>query len=200
MKIAITGTNSGIGKSLVSKLTDHSIVPITRNALDLSSIQNVLQFEIPTVDMLINMAATDIGGKIIFDKHEPNEIVSIFNTNLLSPILLSQKVLAQNSNCKIVNVTSTNNKRYYPNDLAYSLTKVSLSDFNSMLQIEYPNIKILEICVGLTKTNFNKNRYKNHKERYQDIYQNKHLTSDYVANQISKVLFDDNIKFIEISP
>lgn len=200
MDILITGTNSGIGKELSKILTDHNVLSLTRTELDLSNISDVLNYNMPKIDILINMAATDVGGKIIFDNHDAQDIVTTLNTNLMSPILLSQKALKNNINCKIVNITSTNNKRYYQNNLIYSITKKSLTDFTNFLQIEYPNIKTLEIRLGLTKTNFNKNRYKNHMDRYQEIYQNPHLSAEYVASVIHKILFDDKIKFIEISP
>jgi short-subunit dehydrogenase len=154
----------------------------------------------PTVDMLINCAGTDIGGKIEFIKHNTNEIVNIINTNLVAPVLLSQKALKNNINCKIVNVTSTNNKKYYANNLAYSLTKKALESFTNMLQVEYPKANILEVRLGLTKTNFNHSRYKGHEERFNDIYSNPHLTVDEVVTQLVEVLFDNSIKFIEIAP
>ena len=69
-----------------------------------------------------------------------------------------------------------------------------------MLQIEYPDVCVLEVQLGLTKTNFNNNRYKNYENRYHDIYNNKHLQADFVAEKICSVLFDNSIKFIEISP
>lgn len=201
MNILITGTSSGVGKGLSLALsTSHNVIGLTRTDLDLSNVERVSSFDLPVIDMLINCAGTDIGGKIEFTKHKTSEIVTIMNTNLLAPVLLSQKALQLNKNCKIVNITSTNNIKYYPNNLAYSLTKKSLESFTNMLQVEYPKANILEVRLGLTKTNFNQNRFKGHEERFNDIYSNKHLTIDEAVSQITNILFNDNIRFVEVAP
>lgn len=201
MNILITGSSSGVGNGLAKILSiANNVIGLTRNDLDLSNIKNVSIFELPVIDMLINCAGTDIGGKIEFTNHNTDEIVKILNTNLVSPVILSQKALKNNVNCKIVNITSTNNNRYYANNLAYSLSKKALESFTNMLQVEYPKANILEVRLGLTKTNFNKNRFKGHEDRFNDIYVNKHLTIDEAVSQITSVLFNDSIKFIEVAP
>ena len=200
MKIVITGTASGIGHELVKKLSHHDVTALTRQDLDLSSVNSVINYNIETCDMLINCAATDVGGKIDFVNHDANRIAEILNTNLLCPMLLSQQALSKNRSCKIVNITSTNNNRYHPNNLAYSLSKQALADFGAMLKVDYPDIQYLEIKLGLTKTNFNNNRYRYNQDRFVDVYEHRHLTVDWATSKIVDVLFDSSIKMIEISP
>jgi short-subunit dehydrogenase len=201
MKIAITGTSSGIGKELSNQLrTHHDVLCIIRNDLELNDVTAVINYNMPTVDMLINCAGTDRGGKIEFTKQDSNSISNILTTNLISPVLLSHKVLKSNSTCKIVNITSTNNKQYWPNNLAYSLSKKALSEFGRMLQVDHPTVNYLEIQLGLTKTNFNQNRYVGHEDRFDDVYRNTHLTPDSAVKRILPVLFDNTVKFIEVSP
>lgn len=200
MNIFLTGGSSGIGQALKCILEkDHTVFAPTRNQLDLSAVEALHSATIEC-DMLINCAGTGIGGKQPFVDHSTVDIVDIFNINLIAPIVLSHRALKFNTKCKIVNITSTNNNRYWPNDLVYSLTKKSLSDFGNMLKVDYPNCRLLEVCVGLTKTNFNSNRYHREPQRYQDIYVNSHLTADTVAKKIVDVVFDDRVKYIEISP
>lgn len=203
MKILITGTSSGVGLALHTALstTGHEVIELNRTLLDLDDIAAVAAYSMPVVDMLINCAGTGVGGKIDFVSHSNFEILTILNTNLISPVLLSKKALKNNTDCKIVNITSTNNNRYYPGDLIYSLSKKALAEFGAMLQVEFPNVKYLEVKLGLTKTNFNKNRYANWSDRYVDIYkQHPYLTADLAADHIVKVLFDDHVKCIEVSP
>ena len=201
MRILITGSSSGVGQGLLLALSSsHTIIGLSRSVLDLSVTEQVSNFNMPIIDMLINCAGTDIGGKIEFTKHNTKEVIDIINTNLIAPVILSQKALIKNHQCKIVNISSTNNIQYYPNNLTYSLTKKSLESFTNMLQIEYPEINILEIRLGLTKTNFNGNRYKGHEERFTDVYSNPHLTVDEVVTRITTVLFNNTVKFKEIAP
>lgn len=200
MKIVVTGTSSGIGLELTNRLRQFDVVSLTRNDVDLSNVKDVLDYDIDVCDMLINCAGTDIGGKIDFAQHNSKHVVDILTTNLLSPVILSQKVLRKNSKCKIVNITSTNNNRYYANNLAYSLSKKALSEFGAMLKVDYPDVQYLEIRLGLTKTNFNNSRYQFDKDRYNDVYANSHLTVDQAVDKMMPVLFDSTIKFIEVSP
>lgn len=199
MKTLITGVSSGVGQQLL--LTIPNSIGLTRNELDLSIIEDVKAYDLPEADMFINCAGTDIDGKIEFINHSVSSMITIMNTNLISPMILSKKALEKNQYCKIVNITSTNNNRYYPSNLTYSLSKLALSDFGKMLQIEYPALRYLEVRLGLTKTAFNKNRFKNDPSRFQDIYEgNPHLLPKYVAEQLASVIYNDNIKFIEIAP
>jgi short-subunit dehydrogenase len=201
MKILLTGSSSGVGQMLYQQLCiNHEVTAPARQQLDLLDSEQILKFVHQSYDMLINCAGTGIGGKIDFVNHNATNIKDILQTNLIAPVLLSQAVLKHNPRAKIVNITSTNNLRYWPNDLAYSLSKKAVEEFGKMLMIEYPIINYLEVRLGLTKTNFNQNRFKNELNRYTELYQNNYLTPDNVANKICNVLFDDTVKFIEISP
>jgi short-subunit dehydrogenase len=201
MKILLTGGSSGIGKALFHLLSiTHKVDSPTRYQLDLSQYDSVVNFTIDRYDMLINCAGTDVGGKIDFVQHDSLEVKKILDVNFVNAVLLTQKVLRSNPMCKIVNVTSTNNNRYWPNNLAYSLSKKALESFGEMLLIEYPSSLYLEIRLGLTKTEFNNNRFKHSPDRFYDIYTNPHLMPLTVAEKINDVLFDNNVKFIEISP
>lgn len=201
MKIAVTGSTSGVGKALVGLLEmRHEMIHLSRAKFDLGDPEAVIHSKFDACDMLINCAGTDRGGKIEFAEHNPIDIHEIMSVNLLAPMYLTRQALAKNPDCKIVNITSTNNNRYWPNDLAYSLSKKALEEFGNMLRVEYPDIDLLEVRLGLTKTNFNQNRYLNCPERFVDIYEQPHLIPEEVAIRIATVLFDPAIKFIEISP
>ena len=90
MKILLTGSSNGLGQKLHQLLTalDHDVVAPTRDQLNLADTNNVIAFAVNHVDMLINCAGTGIGGKIDFCHHNINDVVEIFNTNLVAPIVL----------------------------------------------------------------------------------------------------------------
>ena len=75
-----------------------------------------------------------------------------------------------------------------------------MSEFGTMLKVDYPDVDYLEIRLGLTKTNFNQNRYCNDPNRFVDIYQNTHLTVVQAVDLMMPAIFDSSVKFIEIAP
>jgi short-subunit dehydrogenase len=106
MIIGITGTGSGVGQAIVDCLrtsTKHKIISISRSTLDLADIPAVLSYKLPAVDVFINCAGTGHGGKITFTQHLPQYVAEILNTNVIAPVLLSQKALIQNPTCRILN-------------------------------------------------------------------------------------------------
>jgi short-subunit dehydrogenase len=157
--IAITGTSSGVGKELYNVLSkDYDVIGLTRNDIDLDYPDRIK--ELGKVDVLVNCAGHDLGGKVKFTEHKFEHWHKIMNTNLISAMRLTQLVLEHNPKAKIVNITSTNNDHFYPGDLVYSLTKKALEEFGRMIQIEFPDSTIKEVRLGLTKTNFNQNRHR----------------------------------------
>ena len=130
MKILLTGSSSGVGQELKNILVStHEVDCPSRHQLDLNNNDSIINYVSQSYDVLINCAGTGIGGKIDFINHDSKLLQEILQTNLVGTLLLTQQVLKQNPACKIVNITSTNNNRYWPNDLVYSLSKKSLEIF-----------------------------------------------------------------------
>jgi|SaaInlLV_10m_DNA_4_1040232.scaffolds.fasta_scaffold05517_2 3-hydroxy acid dehydrogenase / malonic semialdehyde reductase len=204
MNILITGTSSGIGKNIKDQLhtSHHHIFSIDRSEYDLD-IQNVFNsYTLPAnIDILINCAGHDIGGKVDFINHKPEHWLRIMNANLINAIYLTQLVLNSNKDATIINITSTNINQYYPDDLIYSLTKTALATFTDYLRIEYTDnaINFKEVRLGLTKTNFVKNRHKENHIAVIDLYNShNHLTADEVGHKIIDFMFS-NQSFIQIN-
>ena len=196
--IVLTGCSSGIGAALKEKLADTYC--ITRDMWDMDTpIPNDI---VPNnVTMLINIAGHDVGGKINFSNHKLEHWSRVLQTNLVSTMALTHQTLNKNPTATIVNITSTNVDQYWPNDLVYSLSKVALSEFTKMLRIEYNNeMQFREVRLGLTKTNFVKNRYAVDHAPVDDLYSKyEHLLPKEVAQRIVEFI-DTNENFIRIAP
>ena len=198
MIIAITGTSSGVGKELYNVLSkEYQVIGLTRKDIDLDYPDKIDKLE--QVDILINCAGHDLGGKVKFTEHRFEYWHKIMNTNLISAMRLTQLALQNNPKAMIVNVTSTNNDHFYPGDLVYSLSKKALQEFGRMIQIEFPEATIKEVRLGLTKTNFNQNRYRLKHKPIDNLYDIEHLKPKDVARQIADFIFDRDL-FTRIAP
>lgn len=198
MKYFITGTTSGIGQAIKQRLSTHEVFEINRADVDLNTPELINSIKLPTVDYAILNAGHDLGGGVPFTEHDPSSIQKILNCNLISNVLLTQKLLQNNKNTIIVFITSTNINKQYPNNLAYNLSKLGMKNLYDLIKIDYPDAKIKEARIGLTKTEFNNNRHKENHKPINDLYVMKHMTPDNVADSIL-YLIESEADFWEIN-
>lgn len=167
--VLITGTSSGIGKYLGSKLSKKfNVVGISRRSkkifnqnyfhyrLDInnySKMQNVIKnilFKFKKIDILINNAGTNIShGNIYFVRKE--FIKETINTNLTSTILLTQEVLRSmiiNKNGKIINICSSVTNLLPEGESIYAASKAGLVSFSKVLSKEIKKFNLSSNCVS----------------------------------------------------
>ncbi len=198
MKYLISGTTSGIGKALKQKLDPKSVYELNRDVVDLNEPLSVKDIELPNVDCAILNAGHDLGGGVPFVDHDDTQMLKVINCNLVSNVLLAQKLLKNNLQTIIVFITSTNVNKQYPNNLAYNMTKLGMKNLHDLIMIDHPEAKVKEARVGLTKTQFNSNRHKENHKPINDLYANKHLNADSVAERVIELVMS-NENMMEIN-
>ena len=71
------------------------------------------------------------------------------------------------------------------------MTKLGMKNLHDLIKIDYPEAKVKEARIGLTKTQFNNNRHKENHKAINDLYANKHLSPDVVAEQVIELAVSD---------
>ena len=175
--IILTGISKGIGKAIFSNLSNQfEVIGISRNLsenkkskrklkieCDLSKLLDVEQLDLSFIEpnnqiIFINNAAIiepiAINGTI---KRE--SIEKIYNTNVIAPIILIQKILnlSNPERIKIINITSGAAKKPLPGWSLYSSSKAAVEIYLEALLLEYPNIKIINYDPGVVDTNMQMN-------------------------------------------
>lgn len=195
MRIAITGTTSGLGKALYDALSPHhEVISINRPEFDLSKTEDVNRIDLTNVDILINNAGHALGGGRNFKNHKQDQWIAILETNLKAPMLLTQKFINQNTCGKIVFITSQVVESALGGDTAYSASKAGVSFFAQCLRKEIsPEFSVLEIRSKRIRSNFPNNR-KIHSTDVLDTFYDTRccMQADQVAHLVRMVL-DTNI-------
>jgi 3-hydroxy acid dehydrogenase/malonic semialdehyde reductase len=117
------------------------------------------------VDVLINNAGHDIGGRKRFDLGSPDDWSAIIETNLIGLMRVTRAILpdmvARNTG-DIVNMGSINGLRIIPDMAPYSASKAGVHMFTDTLRGELAEtgIRVTELHPGLTRTGIILARYR----------------------------------------
>jgi NADP-dependent 3-hydroxy acid dehydrogenase YdfG len=203
MKIAITGTTSGIGYTLAKNLRQrHTVFEINRPRFDLGLLSNLDQIDLTGVDVLINNAGHSNGGGVGLLNHKTEDWASIINVNLQAPIYLTQKFIQQNTQGKIIFLTSKAIENNIGGDAVYSCAKSGLSTFISCMRDELSttSFKMAEIRSGRVKTSFARNRNIHTPAVLETFYDNKpSLDTNDIVSVTNFIIDNDFVQSITIS-
>ncbi|AWM01793.1 SDR family oxidoreductase [Bradyrhizobium amphicarpaeae] len=199
--VVLTGAAGGMGRAITKALLDSGrrVVLVDRDAkalqelaatagdkvfpieLDISDAKAVdrLPDAIPghfrPVEILINNAGHDIGGRTRFDVGSADDWSNIIQTNLIGLMRVTRAILpgmVQRNAGHIVNISSINAVRIVPDMAAYSTSKAGVHMFTETLRGELADtaIRVTELQPGLTRTNIILTRYRGDTQKEKDYF------------------------------
>jgi 3-hydroxy acid dehydrogenase/malonic semialdehyde reductase len=199
--VVLTGAAGGMGRAITKALLESGrrVVLVDRDAkalqelaatagsavfpiqLDVSDAQAVdrLPEAIPAhfkpVDVLINNAGHDIGGRTRFDVGSADDWSNIIQTNLIGLMRVTRALLpdmVRRNAGHVVNISSINAVRIVPDMAAYSTSKAGVHMFTETLRGELADtaIRVTELQPGLTRTNIILTRYRGDKHKERDYF------------------------------
>jgi 3-hydroxy acid dehydrogenase / malonic semialdehyde reductase len=197
----LTGAAGGMGRAITRALIESGrrVVMVDRDAeslgafatemgestfavqLDITDAKNVdrLLDLIPDtfkpIDILINNAGHDIGGRTRFDIGSPDDWSNIIATNLIGLMRVTRSILpdmVKRNTGHIVNISSINAVRIVPDMAAYSTSKAGVHMFTETLRGELAEtaIRVTEIQPGLARTNIIVTRYRGDKQKEKEYF------------------------------
>jgi len=199
----VTGASSGIGRAVAKALLDDGCrvilagrneaalreVAATSHAanvhvlpLDITNFSAVDAFldQLPAafreIDLLVNNAGHDIGGRTRFDQGPADDWTNVIETNVSGLIRMTRAVvpgIIARGRGDIVNVGSVNALRVIPDMAAYSASKAAVHAFSDGLRADLANtpIRVIEILPGLTRTDIVVRRFRGDSARADAYYE-----------------------------
>jgi 3-hydroxy acid dehydrogenase/malonic semialdehyde reductase len=215
----ITGAASGIGRAIAEQLaaeghrvvlTDLDLEGATELAGSLGDKATALQLDITDrvrvdslpdlipaafrpIDILINNAGHDIGGRTRFDLGAADDWSSIIDTNLNGLMRVTRTMLPEmvrRNTGDIVNISSISAIRMMPDMAAYTASKAGVRAFTDILRADLAEtgIRVTEILPGLTKTNIILKRHRGDRALEQEYFERFKIALD-PADVARSVLF-----------
>jgi NADP-dependent 3-hydroxy acid dehydrogenase YdfG len=118
-----------------------------------------------TIEILVNNAGHDIGGRKRFDVGSADDWSAIVETNLIGLMRVTRAILpgmVQRDRGDIVNMSSISALRYVPDMAPYSASKAGVHMLSDVIRGELAEtaIRVTEIMPGLTRTGIISSRYR----------------------------------------
>jgi len=198
----VTGASSGIGAAIAAALAERGcrVVaaarrtdrlaalqgrfgerchPLEIDLTDTASLDRLLLDSLPepfrAVDILVNAAGHDVGGKVPFDQSRPSDWAGVLAVNLTALARLTQLVLPgmlARDRGDIINIGSVTTRRTASGLTAYAASKHGVHGFTEGLRADYAGtgIRITEIIPGMVRTEFALRRWRGDRMRADAFY------------------------------
>ena len=163
------------------------------NAKSVDRLPDLIPNAFKPVDILINNAGHDIGGRTRFDIGPADDWSSIIQTNLIGLMRVTRSILpdmVRRNSGHIVNISSINAVRIVPDMAAYSTSKAGVHMFTETLRGELAEtaIRVTEMQPGLTRTGIILTRYRGDRKKEKDYFEQFKLALD-PADVARSILF-----------
>jgi 3-hydroxy acid dehydrogenase/malonic semialdehyde reductase len=164
-------------RQFAAKIGD-STFPIQLDVTDAKSVDrlpDLIPNAFKPVDILINNAGHDIGGRTRFDVGPADDWSGIIQTNLIGLMRVTRSILpdmVKRNSGHIVNISSINAVRIIPDMAAYSTSKAGVHMFTETLRGELAEtaIRVTEMQPGLTRTGIILTRYRGDRKKEKDYF------------------------------
>ena len=185
----VSGASSGIGEAICRRLVAnrYRVVALARNearlarlanelgedcyplALDVTDAEAVsglcdsLPVEFREIDVLVNNAGHDTGGRRLFEEGSAEQWCDIIETNVQGTIRLTHALvdgMLARRRGHIVNMGSIAGLRPYATGSAYVASKYALHGLSETLRLDFAGrgLRVTEIMPGLVRTGFAERR------------------------------------------
>lgn len=180
----VTGAGSGIGRAIASALVERGArvtladvddqaatqlastlgplaLPLKLDVTDHLTVDRLLESIPPDfrpIDILINNAGHDVGGRTNFARGPADDWTSILDVNLTGMVRVTRAVvpeMIERNLGDIVNMSSISALRLVPETAAYTTSKAGVRAFSDGLRADLAEtaIRVTEVLPGLTRTN-----------------------------------------------
>jgi 3-hydroxy acid dehydrogenase/malonic semialdehyde reductase len=166
-RVILADKDDGKARALAKELGPRStalILDVTDGA-KVDRLLDLIPEEFRPIDVLVNNAGHDIGGRKRFDLGSADDWSAIVETNLIGLMRVTRAILPDmvaRNNGDIVNMGSINGLRIIPDMAPYSASKAGVHMFTDTLRGELAEtgIRVTELHPGLTRTGIILARYR----------------------------------------
>ncbi|MBC8241676.1 MAG: SDR family NAD(P)-dependent oxidoreductase, partial [Alphaproteobacteria bacterium] len=179
MRVIATGRDMARLQAVQDALGDlvFPFVLDVTDAVAVAALPGSLPAELRQVDVLINNAGHDVGGRRAFHDGAAHEWDSIIETNVGGLMRVSSALapgMVERGQGHIINMGSTSGLYTYAGGAAYNASKFAVHGFTEALRKDYAatDIRVTEILPGMVRTNFAATRLKGDEKGGDAYYDN----------------------------
>jgi len=197
----VTGASSGIGAAVARELAARnwkvicaarrierlvefvgelggSAVAVQLDIADRQSVETLLT-RLPEgwrdIEVLVNCAGHDVGGRRRFDKGSMDDWAAIIETNTIGTMRVTHAVIPgmlERGRGHVVNVGSIAGLEAYAGGAAYAASKFGLNGFTKSILADYrgKGVRVTQIFPGLVRTEFAESRWGGDKAKAEEFY------------------------------